>query len=321
MYFYVFAQPELFREAATDGEDATLNVAAILNGFLQNCLLAVFEDDRWGSTVKEMLEDWPETMTRRRVMSMLVRLKKQNRYIHSITPDYTGVKPDIDCVFEQAASTYLDLILVIASEGDRSVPAGVEVATRRTYQDTAFEQNRSALVVHGKTCRPGDLDEVAFLNFHLGKALMYAKEIHICDRICGRYNLTDNYRYTIKRLMAWLGPVLVDPASCKIVFHLGEPSGQGVHFIVQEFTTLKTGLFSGTSIEVHLYDESLPNPSLPHQRFILTDQIALNVDRGLDLFDQRTRRCRDTYVNYQNPGEVQSLLNSYSPRRVSIHVI
>lgn len=53
----------------------------------------------------------------------------------------------------------------------------------------------------------------------------------------------------------------------------------------------------------------------------LQTQVALDVDRGLDFLDRATRRCRDTYINYQNPEEAQRLLNSYSSGRVSSHVI
>jgi hypothetical protein len=170
MYFYVFLQPEIFAESLIDGEDATQNVAAILNGFLQNCFLAVFEDDRWGTCVKEKLEEWPEMMTRRRVMSLLVHLKKQNRFLYCITPDYTGAKIELDCVVEQAISVSLDLIMVIASEGGRVAPAGIEVTTRRAYQDTAFEPKRSDLAVYGKTCNPDEMDEASFMDFHFAKS-------------------------------------------------------------------------------------------------------------------------------------------------------
>lgn len=321
MYFYVFMQPEVFKEASTDGEDATQNIVGILSGFLQNCFLAVFEDDRWGTSVKEKLEDWPETMMRRRIMSMLVHLKKQIRFLYSISPDYLGEKPDIDCVFEQAASISLDLMLVDASEIGRTPPAGVEVTTRLTYQQTAFEPKRSEIAVYGKTCNPGEMDYVTFMEFHFAKALKHAATIHICDRVCGKHNFADNFRYTTKQLMAWLGNVLSDPKNCRIVFHLGQPRGQGAQFILQELASFKYGLLSETLLEVYFYDESLPNPTLPHQRFIMTDQVALDVDRGLDFLDRKTRKCRDTYVNYQKPQEAQDLLNCYLSGCVSIHAV
>jgi hypothetical protein len=321
MFFYIFLQPEIFSEAASHGEDATQNLASILSGFLQNCFLAVFEDDRWAPSVKETLMEWPETLTRRRIMSLLVQFKKRKRFLYCITPDYTEEKSDLDCVFGQVASIPLDLVLVIDSERNRLTPVGVEITTRRAYQNTVFEPNRSAIAIYGKTCTPGDMDELDFLNFHFAKAFKYASEIHICDRICGSFNLSDNFRYTIKYLISWLGNILNDPATCKIVFHLGQPKGFGTDHILQELSSFKKTALPHTEIELHIYNESPATPSLPHQRFIITDQIALNIDRGLDFLDRNTHKCRDTYINCQDPEEAQRLLNGYTLGRLSIHAV
>ena len=321
MYFYVFMQPEVFDEAVTDGEDATQNVTSILNGFLQNCFIAVFEDDRWEAAVKEKIEFWPQNMTRRRVKSILVHMKKRNRIIYCLEPDYNNNKQDIDCVLEQAPTIPLDLLVVIASESERPAPPGTEITTRRTYHHSNFEPKRSDMAVDGVTCSPGDMNESKFMDFHFAKALKYASTIHICDRICGKTSFTGNFRYTVERLMGWLGSVLADPSSCKIIFHLGQPPGQGQQFILQQLTSMKNRALNSTQVDVHFYDESLPTATLPHQRFIMTEQIALDVDRGLDFLDRTTQKCRDTYVNYQNPKEAQKLLSSYSSGCISTHTI
>jgi len=321
MYFYVFLQPELFEEAAEDGEDAAQHLLAVLSGLLQNCFLAVFEDDRWGELVKEKLEIWPETMTRSSLKKILVRFKKRKRFLYSISPDYMGERSDVSCVFEQAKAALLDLILVLASESDHPTLEGVEIATRRSYQHTSFESRRSDLAVHGKTCNKDEMAEAGFMEFHFAKALKYAEKVQFCDRVCGSRSLTQNFRYTIRQLMAWLGGVLSDPANCRVVFHMGQPKGQGMNFILDEIRSFKRGPLSRTAIEVHFYEEALPSPTLPHQRFILTDQIALDVDRGLDFLDENTQRCRDTYVNYQKPEEARKLLSSYSIRCISTHVL
>jgi len=311
MYFYVFLQPEMFSESAADGEDATQNLASILGGFLQNCFLAVFEDDRWAPSVKELLTKWPETANRKRITSLLVQLKKHKRFLYCLTPDYVGEKSDLDCAAEQAATIPLDLLLVIAAEKDRAVPSGAEIATRRTYQNTAFEPRRSAIAVNGRTCLLGDMDNLTFLNFHFAKALRYASEIHICDRIFGSSNFSDNFRYTIKQLLSWLGGILNDPAACKIVFHLGQPKGFGTDHLIGELSLFKQRSLPRAEMTLHIYSDSPATPSLPHQRFIMTDQIALNIDRGLDFLDSNTHKCRDTYISCQNREEAQRLLDGY----------
>ncbi len=323
MYFYVFLEPKVFEEALADGEDAMQSVSGILECFRQNCFLAVFEDGRWDSNIKEVLKDWPATNLRMRITKMLVHLKKQNRFLHCLRPDYGGAKSDLDCVFDQAVAAPLDLLLVVAGDDKPPKPGGVEIGTRRTYYDLAFEETRSALAVYGKTCSPGDMKETEFLEFHFTKALMFAREIHICDRVCGKKNLSDNFRYTIKRFIVWLGATLAQPLTCKIVFHLGKPIGYGMDFVIEELRSIKNSCraLSGTAAEVHFYNEVSKELNLPHQRFILTDQIALNVDRGLDFLDKSTHCCRDTYVNYQNAEEARRLLDSCSSGYISSHMI
>ena len=319
MYFYTFLQPEIFDEAVSDGDDAIQGIGAILAGLLQNCFIAVFEDDRWGASVKEKLDGWPATLGRRRVKSILGRFRNRRRFLYCLTPDYTGTGSDLECMFAQAGPAALDLVLVVTGERDHPAPAHVTVTTRRTYYETAFEEGRSELAVDGKTCLPGEMDETDFLDFHFAKAVRHATEIHICDRVCGTSNLADNFEYTTRQLLVWLDAALAVPGHCKIVFHLGQPKGRGLHRILQELASCKTGRLSATAVEVCFYDESLPAPALPHQRFILTDQIALAIDRGLDFLDRRTARNRDSYISYQNREQAERLLAASRMARVSSH--
>lgn len=323
MYFYVFIQPEVFEEAQYDGEDAVINIASILGGFLQNCFLSVFEDDHWGEAVKEKLNEWPETDMRKRIKTLLSQLKKRKRILYNITPDYAGIISDLDSVFDQASSIPLDLLLIIEKEIHYSSQQGVEVTTRRRYQLTSFETKRSDLAVDGKTCIKGEMGEFDFMQFHFGRALRNATFIHICDRVCGIKNFAGNFGYTTKCLLRWLGDTLIDPINCNIIFHMGQPVGKGAQHVLNEISSFKKGPLSKTRIEIIFYntDNSLPDPTLPHQRFFLTDQIALDIDRGLDFLDRKTKRCRDTYVNYQKREDANRLLQSYSTARGSSYLI
>lgn len=319
MYFYVFIQPEVFDEALADGTDATQNICNIFSAFEQNCFLAVFEDNRWNVNVKEFLSLWPDTLTRRRIKTLLVHLKKHKRFLYCLTPDYLSVRSDLDCVFQQTSAKDLDLLLVVDSEGARTAPAGTEVATRHNYTYTNFEVKRSAIALHGKTCMPDDMDEGAFLDFHFRKALQYATSIQICDCVCGTTNFKDNFRYTTRRLLEWLEDLLQEPNKCNIVFHMGKPAGQGDQFILREISSYKNGRLTGTSFEVRFYDQALAGSRLPHQRFVLTDQVALDIDRGLDFLDQSTRKCRDTYINYQDSRVARRMLDRYPSSTYSSH--
>ncbi|MDM7926511.1 MAG: hypothetical protein QUS35_10895 [bacterium] len=321
MYFYTFLQPEIFSESADRGEDSMQNMVSILKNFYQNCFLAVFEDDRWSQSIKEILEKWPETFARTRAKKLLKQMGMRNRFLYCIIPDYSGVKSDLDCMFEQAESIPLDLIMVIDAEKDRSIKKGIELTTSRDYQATSFEPKRSAIAVKGKTCVSGEMDNTSFLNYHFARALKYASEIHICDKICGRRNLADNYIYTIKQFIPWLGKNLVCPDKCKLVFHLGQPAGEGIDFILRKMTGFRQESLPTTEIELRFYGDTAGMPNLPHQRFILTNQIALNIDRGLDFLDRNTHKCRDTFISCQDPGEAQKLLRHFSSMGVDVRKV
>lgn len=311
MFFNVYLQPEVLEEAAHDGEDAELHLLSIIEGFVQNCFLTAFEDYRWDSCIKEILERWPDSTVRRKIKRLLVILKKRKRIVYCIAADSCNHQSDLEVVLSQAESVCLSLILVITAESCRDARQELEIVSRRQYQFASFASLRSDLAVHGKTCRPQEMNEAEFLDFHFANALRYAQTIHICDRVCGKVHLTANFRYTLRKLTEWLGRILQDKDSCKIVFHMGQPAGNGVTYVLQEIAKLKEKFLESIRLEVRFYDESLPDPTLPHQRFILSDQIALNIDRGLDFLDPDTHTCRDTYVNYQSPGDAQRLLHSY----------
>ncbi|MFH2001899.1 MAG: hypothetical protein ABIK28_19625 [Planctomycetota bacterium] len=321
MYFYVFLQPDVFDEAVSDGADAIQSVVGILTGLLQNCFLAVFEDYRWDESVKEKVEAWPPNMSRKRVKTILAQMKKGNRLLYSLVPDYEGTSADLKCVFDQATTNSLDLILMVEGEEEFPSPAGVELATRPTYQESAFEPMRSDLAVYGKTCTPEELDEMTFLEFHFQKALRFATEIHICDRLCGAKSFTGNFRYTVRQLFTWLGRVLEHPESCSIFFHIEKPSGKGDVFVIGEIDSIKKASLPSTPIEIRFYEKVDEKSALPHQRFIATDQVALNVERGLDFLDQGTKRCRDTFITYQNPEETRRLLSLYASQCVSRNAV
>ena len=148
------------------------------------------------------------------------------------------------------------------------------------------------------------------MNFHFAGPLNTPPR-YICDRICG-HQLSDNFRYTVRQIIYWLGGLLNDHAACKIVFHLGQPSGYGIDHILSELAKFKQWSLPNTEMSVNIYRESAFTQSLPHQRFIMTDQIALNIDRGLDFLDRKTHRCRDTFICCQDRGEAQRLLDCYA---------
>jgi len=304
MYYYVYLHPDVLAEAQRDGELAQNLLISILRNFLQDCFLTVFEDDRWSQEVKDILETWSSNMTKTKIQSILTIFKKRNRMLFNIKPDYLSEKTDLKCVFDQVSNIEIDL-LVIDEANHRDSMDGLEVSTIKSYYHSKFVDKRSTSE-NGKTCELGKMDQVSFLETHFKKGIKYAKKIHICDRLVGSKNLSDNFLYTIKIFFAWLGSILYDPDNCEIIFHTGQPKGVGAHHIEHEMKYYKTKYLSKTKISVYLYEK------LPHQRFFLTNQIAMDIDRGMDFFDKNTKKCRDTRITYREVEDAEKLLNTYS---------
>ena len=305
MYFYVYLHPEVFAEAQSDGEHAQSLLISILSNFLKDCFLSVFEDDRWNQEIKDHLETWPSNMTKIKIQSILAVFKKRNRILFNIRPDYLSEKNDLKCVFDQASNLEIDL-LVIDEANHRDFMDRFEISTIKSYYYSKFFYSRSELNENGKTCVLGEMDQDSFLEYHFNKGIKYAKKIHICDRFVGSKNLPDNFLYTIKVFLAWLGNILYDPDNCEIIFHTGQPKGEGAHHIEHKIKSYKIRFLKKTKVSIIFYDK------LPHQRFLLTNQIAMDIDRVMDFFDKNTKKCRDTRITYRDVDDAVKLLDAYS---------
>lgn len=311
MLFYVYMQPEVIAIARDNGPYAVQALISFLRGAAQNCCLAVFEDDRMRSQYKELIESMPEDFDRKIIKSLLSSLRKRNRFLFVLTPDHDGVREDLRCVLETADSVDLDLLLLENNHEEHGQPLKAETCTLQSYQQTGFEIARSRLANEGKTLRDGEIPEIDFLNLHFDKALRHVQRIEICDRILGR-QFGDNFEYTLRVLFRWLENIIADPAHCSMIFHIGSPQRATLPYIQTQLANFKRGRLERLPIELHVYDVPAPDQCLPHERFIVTDQIALVIGRGMDFLDETTHRNRDLVLGYKNMKEVQNLLDSYS---------
>jgi len=316
MVFYVYLQSTVINDAAAAGPHGMQNLISILRGFLQNCCLAEFWDDRTRTEIKTAVDDMPEDFDRAALKKVLTQLAKLNRFAYCLEPDYAGGRPDLECVLDQANTALLQLIIVGEDERDRPPPADTELAALSTYQHTIFEETRSALSSDGRTTAAGALDEGVFLDEHFLRALRHSGKIEFCDRLAGT-RFGDNYRHTIRALMTWLATALADPGACSIVFHFGEADGKKPAYIKGEISGYRAaGALATTPTEIRYY-----HTDMPHQRFILTDQFAIEIDRGLDFLDRATHRNRDVSVNTKSHSETSKLLAAYAGNLAGTEVL
>jgi len=314
MVFYVYLHPEVFKDAAAApyGMQALIG---ILRGFLQNCCIVEFDDDRTRVEIKGVIQDLPEDFDRRILKKLLVQLEKQNRFIYCLEPDYTEEKSDLECVVQQADAELIQLVLI--GDGEDIDCGGTELKLARlaTYNGTDFEEKRSSMSGDGITTPEDSMFAKEFMDLHLLRALKHAKKIELFDRLAGA-KFGDNYEYTIKSFISWIGTVLPEQSNCSIEFHLGQADGHKSAYIKGELADYKRdSLPDDSRVEVSYYSE------LPHQRYILTDQFALEVDRGLDFLNRRTHKNRDVSINTKSRKEMQALLDVYRGQLISKEVI
>lgn len=148
------------------------------------------------------------------------------------------------------------------------------------------------------------MTEADFVNQHFRKGLKHATVIDICDKLVGS-KWGDNYEYTMKRVLEWLGTVLACPAACRIRIHTEQADGSKSVYIKSQLQAYKGVSLGATQMEIRYY----AGTSLPHQRFVVTDQFALSIDRGMDFIDRTTRRNRDVEINTKNVKDTTDLLD------------
>jgi len=315
MIFYIYLDPDALSLSNIENDYAMQALISTLRGFTENCCISEFEDYRIQDAIKEQVNSLPDTFDRKIIKSLLKALAKRNRFIYCLVPDYSGNKTDITCVIEQATSCFLDCFLF--SEGNRDIetPVGIEKATLSTYQVTEFENVRSNLAINGRTFASGELDEKDFLDQYFKKMLRYPTRIEICDKLFGS-RFGDNFEYTVKKFLRWLESNLSDPKHCKLILHCGKPDGHTDHHIKTQLAGFKTGRLKDLRIEIQFYQLPDNSQALPHDRYMITDQIVIDFGRGLDFLDRNTRKNRDLTVGYKSYKEVGNLLKSYASAKL-----
>ncbi len=314
MFFYVYLAPEVISIAHQNGPLGMQALIAILRGFLQNCFLTDFEDYRVQTAIGQYVDALPEDYDRKMVKEILRVLEKRHRFMYCLVPDYEGLKTDEECVKEQADAAMIDLLLL--QHADEAIE-DLETSTLFDYQHTDFEANRSRLVSDGVTLEANGMDGTAFMERYLRKGLRPATSIIICDRLFGE-KYRGNYQYTTERFFGWLKTILIEPDSCVVTFHCGQPDPENgardLDVMRKQLAACKSGRIAGIRLKLQLYSSDTPN-FLPHQRYLLTDQFALSIDPGMDFLDPKTGQIRSISFSYKSMEQVDKLLKSYEAGR------
>jgi hypothetical protein len=313
MIFYVYFDPQIIAVARENGDLGLQALIGILYDLLQNCFIAEFQNYQVQEGIRDHINDLPETYDRAVIKKIVAQLEKHNRFIYCLVPDYSGEKDILGCVKEQAVEALLDLLLLVEVDEDFVDIEGAEAATLFNYQHTQFARDRSKISCEGVVLSDSAHNEQDFLNKYLKKALRHASLIEICDKLLGE-KYRGNYEYTVSVLFSWLEGILADPANCKIIIHCGVPDDEArdIETFKAQLRALKQRGLAGITFKLCLYKNDRGSDALPHDRFIVTDQIAIGLPRGMDFLNRATRKNRDLTLDYKSADQVNSLIGSYS---------
>jgi len=311
MIFYVYVDPAIIDKANQDGAYAVQAVTSIFHGFLQNCFIVEFEDYRIQQTMGEYISALPQSDAKKRIEEILKIMKKRNRFLYCLVPDYLDRKNSLECVLDQEEKAALDLLL-LKDEDISKCAESAEMTPLEAYYSSNFERKRSNLAAEGMALLDGEFDQDQFFDHVFLKALRYAARIEICDGILGR-KYGDNFDYTLKVMGIWLEKNLSEPINLKnIIVHCEQPIGYSKERFVATISALKKGRLKNINIEIHFYRNDEGGGALPHQRYIFTDQVAFQIDPGMDFIRKKTKRNRNFSINYKNLAKITSIIGAHS---------
>jgi hypothetical protein len=307
MVFFVYLDPAVIHAASAAGTFGWESLTAMLRGFVQNCVVLDFDDYRWAPSIRTELAAAEEVFDRSLVKKLLVQIEKRNRIMPQFQDDYSG-RPELDLVTEQAGKAELDCIV---AEAPGSLPSDSRARITRLacYQSSGFEQERSEIAAHGREYSGGELGEADFLRSNFSKLLRFARRIEVCDAMLGP-KFSDNFKHGLKLFLDLVSRESTSESGCEIVLHSEESERAG--FLGDTVQEHQQRLPKTIKLRVQFYCAR----SLPHERFLWTDQFALEIGRGMDFLDPKTRKNRDVSLNLKDQEQVARKVEQFSQFRV-----
>lgn len=291
-------------------------IKTILRGFVGNCCIAVFEDYRTEDQLKALITKLPNCHETKEIKTLLKILKKRNRFIYNLTPDYSGKFSDIESLAEQSEKSQLDMIILKQADEINDYKPKTEITSLEEYDNTEFAKTRRELSSEGKIFREKEYSEDSFMNLVFGKMLKHVQKIDVIDKLFGT-KFSGNFEYSAKKLIEFISYNLADQKECKeLIFHCGTPKGSTDDHIKTKLSEFKKNKLVNVPIKVNFYG---PKPTkknavnvnhyMPHHRYFITDQIAISSDRGMDFLNKKEKKNRETNVKYENSEKIFSKLN------------
>lgn len=310
MFFNTYLDPESLTVANQNDKNDLL--ISILRRWSENCFILVFEDDHQREIIKEKISLINDPDDKKKIKVLLSIFEKRNRYNYRIKPNYENQENDLASIIKQISELDLDFLLLEDSSVNGIDTSKLEeFCSILKYEHSVFEDKRQNISNSGYTLIGNEYGYSEFYSLIFRKALQNANTIQIWDRLLGS-KWGDNFDYNMKLFIEYIESITKYPESIKLEIHCEQPSGRLGETIIDDLNSYRIGKISNIEIKVYFY-----NPrKLSHQRFLITDQIAIDIGRGVDLIDKNTGKNRDTSISIKDVVELNKLLQNYDSERL-----
>lgn len=283
MVFCAYLDPAVITRAYERQPYGYQCLIAMLRGFVQNCCIIDRNGEVSGALagqVRKLRND----SDRRMLDAILKFLNEHCRFI-----DDDAEADVVVCESDQA-----DLF--------GAMRASTEVCSLANYQFTNFEHERCMCAHGGVTLGFNQMSTSRLLDSHFRRALQCARRVQIFDGSLGQ-NCNENYRFTVESFLTWFRQTNPLGKQCPVEIHCRKPAENDPRRLERQALLRE---IRALGVEMTFYT------FLPHDRFILTDQFALEIGRGMD-FLEPSRGCnRDVSIATKDLRQVKKLMHSYA---------
>lgn len=228
----------------------------------------------------------------------------------------------------QPDAVFKGLVCATCPNATSASLAPAEVIEIREYSLSRFESAKREIRV--LICGDGEFDEQRFKQRVLVPALAYAKHVKVIDRYIGRSidagkvwnntippaSLTAEYRLSLLWLIDTYAALSQGRSErslevyCGITLNDAGERAAAVRALMEFEAELQRQY--GSWLRVYVKDET-GTPKMPHARYLITDQIALLIERGFDLLWSDEEMRKAGYVLTRDPRRVRDVTVVHCP--------
>lgn len=306
-------------------------VIRLLQDLEKNGVVLVYDTNCIKASLLQDIPKWPVKF-RKKAEVLLKSLKKKNRFVEVLLKDEVTAtcknKPCQQCI--RIAKIYSPPAILASQDCIECAKAQLESVSSVEVVDVAeycvsdfFE---SHLNLSDRTLSKGEWKQDKFEQEILIPLFRDAKHIKIYDRWIGRSvsnppnpgQIADNYKLTIE----WIIDVFLRESRSEVgrVFEVYSgldtwKNKANVPTFVTELRKFESDIKQSFPNFKLIIKKETQTDQMPHERYLITNQVAVSIDRGFDLLlDNKIpypRPVRDVTVAYcSEPGKIEQAVRS-----------